>query len=245
MKRAINFFNLRTVFVLLISQIATFIAIHYKIKFNLDLLLFGLAIGFPLAFSIQSAFKRRDRALEYLSLFKAGTLSLFHCFKIEEDLSHERKKAAFHTISNLINQVTTQLTSRIASYESVQERIEEVMDFIEKNRESLSGRNVMRMVRYLRDVAESSAYLISLVNHRTMAGLRFYSIAFITVFPLVQAPIVLYKLDDIVPYWLIHFLMAFSSLILITLHNFQKMIEYPFAPEGMDNIRVNDFKINF
>lgn len=240
----LNFFNLRTFLVLIISQVATFLSIYYQIRFSLDLLLFSLAIGFPLAFSIQSAFKRRERALEYLSLFKAGTLAIHHSFLIDKDLAPVKKKEATKILSELIDQLTMQLIKRVSPFELVQDKINSVMLFIEMNRENISGRNALRIIRYLKDVTESSAYLISLVNHRTMVGLRFYSIVFITIFPMIQAPIIVNKLEHVMPAWGIYALMAFSGLLLITLHNFQKMIEYPFDPKGMDNIQVDDFKIN-
>lgn len=240
----LSFFNLRTFLVLVISQVTTFFTIHYQIKFSTDLVLFGLAIGFPLAFSIQSAFKRRERALEYLSLFKAGTLAIHHSFSISEDLSTERKTEARALVSNLINQVSNQLTQRIASFSLVQEKLDELMSFIEQHRKAISNRNIMRMIRYLKDIAESSSYLISLVNHRTMVGLRFYSLAFISIFPILQAPMIVSRLGDTFPAWCIYLLMGISGLLLITLHNFQKMIEYPFDPKGMDNIQVDDFKLN-
>lgn len=240
----LSFFNLRTFLVLAISQVATFFTIHYQIKFSTDLLLFGLAIGFPLAFSIQSAFKRRERALEYLSLFKAGMLALHHSFTVSEDLSIEKKTEARALLSNLIDQVSLQLTQRIAPFSLVQEKLDHIMFFIEQHRKAISNRNILRMIRYLKDVAESSAYLISLVNHRTMIGLRFYSLVFISIFPVVQAPMIVNKLGSSVPVWCMYGIMALSALILITLNNFQKMIEYPFDPRGMDNIQVDDFKLN-
>lgn len=239
----LSFFNLRTFLVLVISQAATFFAIYYEIKFSTDLLLFGLAIGFPLAFSIQSAFKRRDRALEYLSLFKAGTLAMHHSFLVSEDLSVEKKTEARALISNLVDQVSHQLTERIATFSQVQAKVDNIMLFIEQQREAISNRNILRMIRYLRDITESTAYLISLVNHRTMIGLRFYSLAFISIFPILQAPMIVNKLGSSVPVWCLYGIMALSALILITLSNFQKMIEYPFDPRGMDNIQVDDFKI--
>jgi hypothetical protein len=206
-------------------------------------LLFGLAIGFPLGFSIHSAFKRRDRAIEYLSLFKAGTLSIHHCFLVEEDLTNHQKTEASKIITALIDQFTTQLIHKIGDYTPVQKKIEEVMQFIELNRENISNRNVLRIVRYLRDVTESSAYLVSLVNYRTMAGLRFYALVFISVFPILQAPILFNKLDQVLPHWSLYISMAISSLLLVTMYNFQKLIEYPFNPKGMDNIQVNDFRL--
>ena len=35
--------------------------------------------------------------------------------------------------------------------------------------------------------------------------------------------------------------MATTSLVLVTLSNFQVMLEYPFDPKGLDNIQAREF----
>lgn len=242
--RVLNYFNLRTFLTLAISQIAAFLAIHFQIKFHLDLLLFSLCVVFPLHFSMQAAFKRRDKALEYFSLFKAGAMALYYSFRISEDLSDEKKREASGMLKGVFAQLTNQLENRNAVYEPLQRKLNALFSFIETHREEISKRNAFRMVRYMKDVTDSSSYLISLVSHRTMAGLRFYSILFIVVFPLVQAPIVLYRLESIVPSWAIYIFLALSSLILVTLSNFQLLIEYPFDKKGMDNINLQEFSLD-
>lgn len=237
-------FNVRTFFVLLISQLATFLAIHYQIKINSDPVLFSLVIAFPLAFSIQAAFRRRDRSLEYFSLFKAGAVGVLNSCRAAEDLPLEKKNEIRTLLIAMVNQLNHQLENRVAGYRPMQLAVDQVMAFIEANREYISNRNVLRMVRYIRDITESTAYLISLVTHRTMVGLRFYAIAFILIFPLIQAPIIYYRFGSMVPTWCIYLILALTSLILVTLSNFQKLIEYPFDPKGMDNIRVREFALD-
>jgi hypothetical protein len=242
--KLLYYFNVRTFLALAISQVAAYMAISYGIKFHLDLLLFGLCIVFPLHFSMQSAFKRRERALEYFSLFKGGAMALHYSFQISEDLPVEKKKHATVLLKNIVNQLMQQLENRVAGFISLQGFLDQLIAFIETNREEISKRNTLRMVRYLRDVTESSAYLLSLVNHRTMAGVRFYSAFFIIIFPAVQAPIVLYNLDGALSPVLIHVLLGFTSIVLVTLNNFQTMIEYPFDSKGIDNIAIKDFSLD-
>ncbi|HEY5746119.1 MAG TPA: hypothetical protein VIU12_08595 [Chryseolinea sp.] len=239
--KILNFFNLRTFLALVISQVAAFLAIHFQIKFHLDLLLFGLCVVFPLHFSMQAAFKRRDKALEFLSLFKGASMALHYSFQISEDLVAEKKAEARRLLKEVAAQLIHQLENRTLGYGPVQKKLNEVFSFIESNREEISKRNVLRTIRYLKDVTESSVYLISLVRHRTMIGLRFYTILFIIIFPLVQAPIVLFRLDGIVPAWGIFIFLALTSVILVTLSNFQTLIEYPFDRKGADNIHLRDF----
>ncbi len=237
-------FNVRTFLVLMISQLAAFLAIHYQIKINSDPVLFSLAIAFPLAFSIQAAFRRRERALEYFSIFKAGAMAVHNSCRASEDLPADKKSEIRKILIAMVDQLMNQLEHRVASYQGMQLAIDQIMEFIEKNREGLSNRNVLRMIRYLRDITESSAYLIGLVKHRTMIGLRFYAIAFILIFPFIQAPIIYSRFGAMVPSWCIYLALAFTSLILVTLSNFQKLIEYPFDQKGMDNIHIRDFSLN-
>lgn len=239
--KVLYFFNLRTFTILLISQLAAFLAIHYQIKFNIDVVLFGLAVAFPLAFSLQEAFKRRETALEYFSKFRAGTAGLHYSFRISDDLSPEKQREIQKTLVAMAETLVHQLEQRVVSYKPMKDAVDKVYEFIERNREEISSRNILRMIRYLKDVTEGSVYLVSLVRHRTMIGIRFYAITFILTFPLVQAPILYYRLDGIIPTWSIHLVLALTSLILVTLSNFQKMIEYPFDPNGIDNIHVRDF----
>jgi hypothetical protein len=242
--KVLNFFNIRTLIVLAISQLAVFLTIKYGLKLNLSLLLFSLAIGFPLGFSIQAAFKRRDKALEYFSLFKGGITSLYYCFFINEDLKGDQQKEIKGILTAMVEQLMFQLENHVIDYEPFHKKANELFIFCNRNREDISGRSMQRIIRFFRDVSLSSTYLISLVRHRTMAGLRFYAVAFIAIFPLVQAPLLYFHLDNQIPHWAFYIFVALSSLLLITLSNFQTAIEYPFDAEGVDNIHIRDFKMN-
>jgi len=207
-------------------------------------MLFGLAIGFPLHFSIQAAFKRREKALEYFSEFKGGLMAMYYSIHVAKNLPDEKKMEGTNLLKAAADQLAVQLSRRDATYELVQRKLNDIFAFMQTNLHELSKRNVIKMVRHLSAVSESSVYLVSLASHRTMIGLRFYSIFFILIFPLVQAPLLLHRLEDIVPYWAFYLIVALTSLTLITLNNFQKMIEYPFDQNGFDNIQLKEFKLD-
>jgi hypothetical protein len=242
--KVLRYFNLQTLIALIISQAAAFFAIHFNIRFNVNLILFSLAVVFPLHFSIQAAFKRRERALEYFSSFKGWIMALYYSIHLAEDLTDEKKKEATNILKAVADQLSRQLESREYGYGSIQRKLDDVFAFMQANREELSKRNLIKMIRYLGDVTESSVYLMSLAKHRTMAGLRFYSVFFIIIFPLVQAPILLDRLDGIIPETGLYLVVACTTLILITLNNFQYVIEYPFDQRGMDNVQLKEFKLD-
>jgi hypothetical protein len=242
--KVFNYFNIRTFVALIISQIAAFIAIYFHISFNINIMLFSLAVVFPLHFTVQAAFKRREKALEYFSAFKGGLMALHYSINIAKKLTPEKKIEGTNILKSAADQVAQQLESRESNYELIQRKLNEIFAFMQTNRKELSGRNVIKMVRYMKDVSESTVYLTSLITHRTIAGMRFYSLFFIVIFPFIHAPILLHKLHNIVPESAIYLIVGVASLVLITLNNFQFMIEYPFDKRGIDNVQVREFKLD-
>jgi hypothetical protein len=203
-----------------------------------------LAIAFPLGFSIQSAFKRREKALEYISLFKAGLLAVHYSFHSSKKLNGHQKHNSRMILTSISDQLLHQLRSSEGDMKNMQSAFEKVFAFIEQNREQISARIIQRVVRYMEDVAEGTSYLLSLVQHRTMAGLRLYAIIFITLFVAFHGPLLYYRLDGVLPLWVVFASAAMSSMLLITLYNFQQLIEYPFNQTGSDYIQLDQFKLN-
>ena len=85
------FLNIRTLVVVVIGLTSSYFAIHYQIKMQQHMMLFGLIISFPLVFSLQAAFKRREKALEYLGLFKAALSAVEESFRMSKKLSDPNK----------------------------------------------------------------------------------------------------------------------------------------------------------
>ena len=239
--KAFNYFNLRTFLTVAASQLATWITLHYNLEIHINLLLFGLFLGFPLHFSLQAAFRRREKALEYFSAFKGSLLAIHYSFQSADELPAEKKSRSMELLRNTALQLVTQLENRVPGYKTFQAKLDEVFSYIYEHREQIGGRTIKRMIRYMADTAETSVYLISLVSHRTMAGMRLYMTIFIFLLPFVQAPLTFYRFEGLLPVWGYYAFMATTSLLLVTLSNFQVMIEYPFDPKGADNVRMREF----
>jgi hypothetical protein len=163
---------------------------------------------------------------------------------MSKDLAVEKKQVARGLLNDMGSVLIDQLENKRPGQKLMQLKLNEIFHFMEINREEISGRVALRMVRFMGQITESSTYLISLVSHRTMVGLRFYSIFFIVILPVVQAPLILFRFGDLLPSWGIYLGLAFTSLVLVTLNNFQTMIEYPFDPKGIDNVKVREFSVD-
>jgi hypothetical protein len=239
--KALNFFNLRTFLVLAGSQLATWLTLQYNLEVRINLLLFGIFLGFPLHFALQTAFRRRERALEYFSKFKGSLIAVHYCFQSAGDLLPERKVYSLELLRSTAKQLVQQLESRVSGYKDFQAKLDEVFHFVLQNHEEIGGRTIKRIIRHLADTAETSAYLVSLVTHRTVAGLRVYMTIFIFLLPFIQAPLTFHRLEGALPLWGYYAFMGLASLTLVTLANFQGMLEYPFDPKGLDNIKAREF----
>ena len=92
MIRYLAIINHRTLITLLLSLLVPYCAYNFEIIYNIDLTLISIAIIFPLVFAIRGAFKRREKALEFLSLHRAAIKTISYYFINSAKLTDEAKK---------------------------------------------------------------------------------------------------------------------------------------------------------
>ncbi|MFQ3340846.1 MAG: hypothetical protein ACI9TK_000500, partial [Flavobacteriaceae bacterium] len=96
MLRYLIIINHRTLLTLVLSIIMPLIAYNFKIIYNIDLTLLSIAIIFPLVFTIRGAFRRREKALEHLSRFRASIITVINVFVSSPKVSKEDKDNAIN-----------------------------------------------------------------------------------------------------------------------------------------------------
>lgn len=243
MSRYLIIINFRTLITMALSLLVPFIAYQFKVVYNIDLTLMSIAIIFPLVFTIRGAFRRREKALEHLSRFRASLKTAENFFlnsKIEDSLKTES--------SNLILELNDALYNHLSSKgddaSSFDAKVNEIIEFINKNKESISNGTREKIYRFFKDIIESSDNLIAIHSHRTPVSLKAYCLIFIYIFPVVYTPTIINKIGIDNPSWLTFFIVTLSEFILISLYNIQDQLEYPFDNEGLDDIKFNVFKIH-
>jgi hypothetical protein len=233
--------NPRTFLTLLISFCSCYVVIHYDIKLNNETMLFGLIISFPLVFSLQSSFRRRDRALEFLSLFKAALNVVYRSIARSKKMPEEKRLEARKLLNNAADQLVACLRDDKATPRQVYDAFDEVFYFVESQGKMVAGSGATRVIRYMRDVYESGAFLLSLKRHRTIIALRMFSFIFINLFPFMQAAVLNQTMGDEVPTYVIYSASLVTAFVLITMYNIQVQLEYPFDQIGLDDIHLEDF----
>ena len=243
MHRYLSIINLRTFLVLGVYLATCYVAINYNLRFNYDLTLISIAIIFPLVFTIRAAFRRREKSLEYLSRMKSGLMTVYYCFENSGKLADDKKKEISNILVNIPKSVNHYLMHK-GNEEIVRADIHKVFDFVQANREQVSGGFSLKVFRFMKDAHQGIENLMAVNRHRTPISLRAYCLAFIYFFPLIYVPSFLHKVTEATPLFILYLVIAVKGFILISLYNVQDDMEHPFDQNGLDDIRLKDFELD-
>jgi hypothetical protein len=207
----------------------------------MDFLIFGLLIAFPITLATKEAFKRRERAIEYLSLFKSTLQSIYYAV-VNSKLEY-REKDFFKTIA-------TDLTSSLIHYlkgnnpgepSFVHAASDKIAAFVIRNKKTLKGSLPDKILFYLFRVNGSIEALLATKRHRTPRGLHIVVKFAIYLFVIFYPATLLHETGPNESLGYLFMASVFKSIFLISLLNVQEMLEDPFNQLGSDDIRMGDF----
>lgn len=241
MTRYLQIINIRTFTVLIICLTTSFCVLQYQIKYNFDLTIISIAIIFPLVFTIRAAFRRREKALDYMARFKSGLLIVTRCFerckKLPDDKQAEIKQIIKATSDSLI-----QFFSEGRNQQApLRTNLRKISEFLMSHREEIGSGEAFKILRFMKDVHNSVEGTIAIYTHHTPVSLRAYCQVFIYIFPFIYSPALLHRLDDGSPDWVVYSLSCVTGFILVSLFNVQDQMENPFDDRGLDDIKVRNF----
>ncbi|MDG1968256.1 MAG: hypothetical protein P8I30_02400 [Flavobacteriaceae bacterium] len=244
MIKYLSILNHRTLITFLLSLLVPFCAFHFEIIYNIDLTLISIAIIFPLVFAIRGAFKRREKALEFLSLHRGALKTISYYFLSSRKLSDDAKIEIVSILEDLSESFLNHLSLSNYDTSKIDQKTALIVDFLEKHDEEISGGVKQKIYRFIRDVHVSQENLIAIHTHRTPISLKAYCLIFIYMFPVIYTPTIINKIGFDNPTTLTYFVVMISEFILISLYNIQDQMEYPFDKDGLDDIKLQYFKFN-
>jgi predicted membrane chloride channel (bestrophin family) len=236
--------NSRTVVVVLISVIVTFLAFELNINFRVDLTLISIAVIFPLVFTIRGSFRRREKALEHLSQFRSSLKTISYFFSSTPKLTDELKAEIAAILLKISDTTVEHLKKDDHATAYLDDTVDEVYKFLTRNQESISGGFRDRIFRLLETLHEAIENLHAIHIHRTPISLKAYCKVFIYLFPFIYAPSLISTIGADSKQWVTYGVVLATEFILISLYNIQDQLEYPFDDEGLDDIKLDIFKIN-
>jgi len=241
-KRYLSIFNIQTLIISIIALISSIVCLQFQLSVYLDFLILGLMIFFPLTFLLRSAFRRRERALQYLSLFKGSLQSVYYAFQ-NAKMDAEKKDEFKNVVTNISNKLLHYLLDG-KDAETVQELAHSIYYFIRVHKKNFKRTFSLKIFLFIFRLNESLEFLIATKRHRTPWGVRAIVLFSIYVFVIFYPASLLHDVGFSVSVGYVFLMTVFKGILLISLYNVQTLLEDPFNQKGTDGIRLDDFRFS-
>lgn len=238
--------SFQTLIIIGLSLAATAVCIWQEVYIELPTALIAIAIVFPIVFSINAAYRRREEALNHFASLKGHAVSLFYAHRDwlpKEDHAHrERMKTLIERLLHNIHIYFTSEKDKEIHSQEIFAVLSDISKSIEGLRQSgVSNTEISRCNQYLKAIMVDYERMKNIRLYRTPLSLRAYSSIFLNSFPILFAPYFAYISDDST-YTVIGYLVAaFYSLVLVSLDNIQEDLENPFDQIGADDLKLDVF----
>ena len=241
--------NYKTLIITALSVLSTYICYRLGFTAKFPDMLVGVAIVFPVVFSIGSAYNRRESALQRFSDFKGHALAIFYATR---DWTPDKE----HDLPQQVRAIITDMMALMRKMFSSNNRAEllENERKIYANFSRLSGiTNAMRehgvqtsetsrVNQYVSKMIIAFDNLQVVHTYRTPVTLRAYSKVFIYIFPIIYGPYFASTFNDFSAN-LEYVMPVLYSFILVSLDNIQDHLEHPFDEIGEDDIHIDENSI--
>lgn len=241
-----NIINYKTFIITTLSVVATYYCKQFNFVGDLPITLVGTAIIFPVVFSINSAYKRREDAIMSYASLKSNFAALFYVSKNWVASEHEKfckqgTALLFKTMQNIIVFFTnTNLKKQAELEKPIYRCFDEISLFIQTLRKAgITTSELSRADQYFTKAISDFERMKKILYYRTPYALRVYAIFFLYSFPVLYAPYFAYHLKDST-YPIIGYISAvLYSFVFVSLINIQEQLEDPFDQYGEDDIKLD------
>ncbi len=146
----------------------------------MDLTLIGIAMIFPLVFTIRGSFRRREKALEHLSEFRGSIKTLDYFFKSNLKLTEEDNAEVSEILLKISNNLMSQLKNNSHETARLDGNIDELYVFVQDHKDSISCKREEKIFRLMQDLHETIENVHAINVHRTPISLKAYCLIFIS-----------------------------------------------------------------
>ncbi len=243
-KSIFTIINWKTFIITSLSVVATYLCDKYTIHADFPLNLVGIAIVFPVVFSIDSAYKRRERALGLLGDFKAHLLVTYHASRDWIDAKDSKfpervKKQLMEVYAALRDTFIVDKSEVKAKEKALYSKLAKLSSDVQEFRDhGLQVGEMSRVNQYISKMSTSIENMLVILHYRTPITLRAYSKVFIYSFPVLYAPYFV-SIASNYSNSLQYMMPIVFSFILVSLDNIQNHLENPFDQIGVDDIKFD------
>ena len=227
------------------AVLSTYLCLQWNIVGDFPLTLIATAIVFPIVFSINGAYKRREAVLDdYGSLKAHGRAIYFAARDWLDDPDPECLERCRTLLRDLLlasRELCSAPRSEMLEREAdVYRCFSDVSQFIRHDlrKAGLATGEVSRCNQYLSKMLLAFEQIKHIYQYRTPRTLRAFSDFFITVLPPLYGPYFAYIAADF-SIGLTYLMPILFALVLVALDNIQEHLENPFDQVGQDDVTIN------
>lgn len=237
--------NYKTFIVTTLSIVSTYTCYRLNLVANFPDMLVGVAIVFPVVFSIGSAYTRRENALQRLADFKGHAIALYYATR---DWPSNKDHQLATKMKGLIKEMFLLMKTMLASRYGRDSHADEAKMYglfstlsvytMEMRELGVQSGEISRVSQYVSKMIIAFDNMKIIHCYRTPVTLRAYSKVFIYVFPIIYGP---YFANSFHTYsaQLVYVMPILYSFILVSLDNIQDHLENPYDAVGEDDIDIN------
>lgn len=237
--------NFKALLVAALAVLSTYLCIRFGITANFPLTLLATAIVFPIVFSINSAYKRREVVLDDYGSLKSHGRAIYFASRdwLENSDIHTQDKCRV-ILGDLLASTRKMFTGQRADMHEHEERVyadfSRLSRFIREDlrQAGLASGEVSRCNQYLSKMLLAFEQIKHIFQYRTPRTLRAFSDFFIRILPPLYGPYFAYIATDFSPY-LTYVMPVLFALVLVSLDNIQEHLENPFDQVGQDDVMIN------
>lgn len=239
LKTFMGIVDLQMIIVSLLSVASTYASIHFGVLIDMPLELIGVAIVFPIVFSIGQAFARREAALAELAELKANLIAISLAHRDWPERMRVDDSARIERITSLLyDNVQGVLREGQADYlQNVYEAFSEISKSHEILRREcgVPANEIARINQYLQIAMTNFEKMRNIAVYRTPRSLRAFTRFFLSSFPILFGPYFAFLASTSFP-TVGYCIALIYSLVLVGLDNIQEDLENPYDGIGVDDI---------
>ncbi len=245
LKQILIIINRKTVIVTLLAVLSTYLCRRYNILAEFPMTLIATAVVFPIVFSINGAYKRREMALTRYGSIKAhGQVIYFAARDWIDDTDDELLERTRNLLGDLLGACRDLLARPVDELEqnetAVYTAFSKLSRFIKddlRTRGMPSG-EASRCNQFLSKMIVAFEDAKHIYQYRTPRTLSAFSDFFVTVLPIAYGPYFAAISTDFAP-GLQYVMPVLFTVILVSLDNIQEHLENPYDQIGEDDIVIN------
>lgn len=237
--------NYKTFIITALAVLSSYLCFHLNLTAKFPDMLVGVAIVFPVVFSIGSAYSRRETALQRYSDFKGHAVAIYFAAR---DWSGKQDADTSTKAMDMIHQMLRQVKHMVKLKDGAAWTLEEKNMYAMFSRLSqltmefrghgVQSGEVSRVSQYVSKMIIAFDNIKIIHAYRTPVTLRTYSKVFIYIFPIIYGPYFASTFHDYSAH-LEYVMPVLYSFILVSLDNIQDHLENPFDEVGEDDVVID------